>query len=113
MNKIDINALLKDILAQSEALAVELLKDYEKQGVNDVKQFLTDSKSDLERWTGELAQQQLSEAEFKDLVQGQIDVALMHGLKESGLAQVEIDKFTNGVVNIVTSVALNAAGKLF
>src|SRR6266404_2019949 len=112
MNKIDLDALLKDVLAQSETLAAELLKDFKDKGVADVKQFLSDSRSDLERRTGELTQGEITKDEFHDLVQGQIDVALLHGLKESGLAEVEIDKFTDGVIDILTEVAFSAAKSL-
>jgi hypothetical protein len=112
MSKIDINALIRDVIAQSETLAETLLKDFKDKAISDVRQFLTDSQADLERWTGELAAGEITKDEFHDLVQGQIDVALLHGLKQSGLTQIEIDKFTNGVIDIVTSVAFSAAKSL-
>jgi DNA topoisomerase VI subunit B len=109
MNTIDWNNLLKDIITQSETLAQQLISDFTKQGMQDVKDFLTNSKDDLQRWTVELAEQQITKAEFEDLVQGQIDVALLHALKETGLAQIELDKFKNGVVEIIVGVAFDAA----
>src|SRR6266850_6664246 len=109
---IDINAILKDILLQSETLAATMLKDFSNQGLNDVKQFLIASKDDLARWSGELSEGQITKEEFTDLVQGQVDVALLHGLKETGLGEIELDKFKNGVIDIVTKVVMNAAGKV-
>jgi hypothetical protein len=109
MKSINIDAVLQDIIAQSETLAQQLIKDFSKQGVAAVRQFLTDSKGDLARWTGELAEKQITKDDFDDLVRGQVSAAVLVGLAETGLAQVEIDKFTNGVTNIIVSVAFNAA----
>ena len=109
MKPIDFEAVLRDIIAKSEVLAQELLKDFTKQGVAAVKQFLIDSKDDLQRYTPELAEGQIDQDDFDDLIKGQVSAALMIGLEETGLAQVELDKFTAGVTNIVVAVAFDAA----
>jgi hypothetical protein len=109
MKSINIDAVLQDIIAQSETLAQQLIKDFTKQGVAAVKQFLVDSKVDLARWTGELAEGQITQDDFADLIKGQVSASVLVGLAETGLAQVEIDKFTNGVTNIIVSVAFDAA----
>src|SRR6266481_290553 len=106
--KIDLEALLKDIIAQSQTLAEQLIKDFTSQGIAAVKQALTDSKDDLARWTSELAEEQMTKDEFQNLVNGQVTLALMVGLKETGLVEVDIDKFTSGVEDIIVSVAFNA-----
>jgi len=89
---IDINAILKDILAQSETLAATMLKDFSNQGLNDVKQFLVGSKT---IWRGGQGTRggQIDKELFTDLLQGQVDLALLHGLKETGLGEIELDKF--------------------
>jgi hypothetical protein len=109
MKSINIEAVLQDIITQSEALAQQLIKDFSKQGVAAVRQFLTDSKGDLARWTGELAEGQITQDDFADLIKGQVSASVLVGLAETGLAQVELDKFTNGVTNIIVSVAFDAA----
>jgi hypothetical protein len=106
---IDIKSLIENILLQSAALAAQLISDYATKAQADVAQYVNDSKDDLTRWTQELADKKLSQDEFQDLVQGNVDVAVLHGLKRSGDEQIAIDKFKNGVVTIITSVALSAA----
>jgi hypothetical protein len=107
--KINIQALVDEILLQSAALAAQLISDYATKAQADVAQYVNDSKDDLTRWTQELTDKKLSQDEFQDLVKGDIDVAVLHGLKRSGDEQISIDKFKNGVVTIITSVALSAA----
>jgi hypothetical protein len=109
MKTINVDSVLRDIITQSEALAQQLIKDFSKQGIAAVRQFLTDSKGDLARWTGELAEGQITKDDLADFIKGDISSAVMIGLAETGLAQVELDKFTNGVTNIVVSVAFDAA----
>jgi hypothetical protein len=46
--------------------------------------------------------------EFKSAVQGQLDVAEMRALKQAELAQVRIDIFASGVLDIVVSAAFAA-----
>jgi len=109
MKSLDVEALLKEIITQSETLAQELLKDFSQKGVAAVKEFLADSKGDLVRWTGELAEGQIDQSDLDDLIKGQVSAALMIGLQETGLAQVELDRFTSGVTSIIVSVAFDAA----
>ena len=44
----------------------------------------------------------------RGLVRGQKDLAQMKALKQAGLAQVSIDTFTNGVLDIVINAAFAA-----
>lgn len=104
---IDINKLIQDVLLQSETLAKSLIQDFERQGMAALREYLAGAQEDLKRWTGELAQGQITQDEFKDLVQGQVTTALLAGLEQSGLAAVDLDKFTNGVVAILISVAFD------
>jgi len=105
----NIDAIFQDIIAQSEALAKTLIQDFQKQGVAAVKQFLVGSRGDLARWTGELAEGQITTDDLADLIKGQVSAALMIGLQETGMAQVELDKFSKGVTDIIVSVAFDAA----
>ena len=108
MANIDIGSLLKGIEDQSKALAERLFKQYTNRAMNDVRDFLQKCKDDLKRWIEELARGEIKKDEFKDLVKGQADLAEMHALKQAGLAAVQIDTFTNGVLDIVVSAAFAA-----
>ena len=108
MAKIDIEALLRNVENQTKTLAQEQLKQYTSQAVADVKGLLEKSKADLQRWVEELARGDIDKDEFESLVQGQIDVAEMRALKQSGLAEAQIESFVNGVIDIVVNAAFAA-----
>jgi hypothetical protein len=108
MANIDVGSIFKSIEDQSKALAEKLFKQYTQRAINDAKDFLQKSKGDLKRWIEELARGDISGDEFESLVKGQADVAEMRALKQAGLGAVQIDTFTNGVLDIVVSAAFTA-----
>jgi DNA repair ATPase RecN len=108
MAKIDVGSIFKSIEEQSKALAEKLFKQYTNQALSDVRDFLQQSKDDLKRWIEELARREIDRDEFESLVQGQADVAEMRALKQAGLAAVQVDTFTNGLLDIVVSAAFSA-----
>jgi hypothetical protein len=108
MANIDIGSVLKSIEDQAKALAEKLFKQYTHQAVSDVRDFLQKSTENLKRWVEELARGEIDKDEFKSLVKGQADLAEMRALKQAGLAAVQIDTFTNGVLDIIISAAFAA-----
>jgi len=108
MANIDINGLLRNVEEQTKALAEKQFKQYTQQAVGDVKDLLEKSKADLKRWVEELARGEMDKDEFESLVKGQLDVAEMRALKQAGLAEVQIESFVNGVVDIVVNAAFAA-----
>jgi hypothetical protein len=108
MASIPIGAIFKNIEDQTKALAQKQIKDYTQQAVGDVKDLLERSKADFQRWVEELARREIDRDEFESLVQGQIDVAEMRALKQAGLAEVQIESFVNGVIDIVVNAAMSA-----
>ena len=108
MAKIDINGILKNVEDQTKALAQKQIKDYSQQALTDVKSSLEDAKADLQRWVEELATSKIDKDEFESLVQGQLDVGKMQALKQAGLAEVQIESFVNGVIDIVVNAAFAA-----
>jgi hypothetical protein len=108
MANIDIGSIVRSVEDQSKALAEKLFKQYTHQAVSDVKDFLERSKNDLKRSVEGLARGDMDKDEFQSLVKGKADLAEMRALKQAGLAAVQIDTFTNGVLDIVVSAALAA-----
>ena len=108
MANIDIGSIFKSVEDQSKALAEKLFKQYTHQALSDVRDFLEKSKDALRRWVEDLDRGDLDKDEFESLVKGQADVAEMRALKQAGLAAVQIDTFTNGVLDIVVSAAFAA-----
>jgi hypothetical protein len=104
----NIDNILKTVQKQTKALAQNLFRQYTQQAMTDVQDFLEKSKSDLKRWAQQLAEKKIDADEFASLVQGKLDVAEMKALKQAGLAQVQLDTFTNGVVDIIVQAAVAA-----
>jgi hypothetical protein len=102
------DAILKDIETQSEALAKKLFQQFTRQAAADTQDFLAKSRADLERWTSELAREEIDQDDLASLVRGEKDLAEMRALKQAGLAQVTIDTFTNGVLDIAISAIMAA-----
>jgi len=105
---IDWNQIVKDVEAQVLALAEKIFEEYSKEASLDAKNFLENSADKLKRWTTMVASAIIDKEEFQSLVKGQLDVAEFHALKQTGLVQVRIDMFKNGLVTIVTTAVLGA-----
>ena len=108
MANIDFGSILKLVEDQSKALAEKLFKQYTHQALSDVRDFLEKSKDALRRWVEDLDRGDIDKDEFESLVKGQADVAEMRALKQAGLAAVQIDTFTNGVLDIIVNAAFAA-----
>jgi len=104
----NIDTILKTVEDQSKALAEKLFKQYTHQAVSDVRDFLQKSAVNLKRWVEQLARGDIDKDEFESLIKGQADVAEMRALKQAGLAAVQIDTFTNGVLDIIVNAAFAA-----
>jgi hypothetical protein len=103
----DFDKFLKTVKIGVEGLAKEMLMGHWQEALNGSKAFLDASKQDLELWTVQLAAGQLSKDDFKDLVLGQMDLAELELLKQSGLAKIKIDLFVNKVLNLVIDTAFD------
>ena len=108
MANIDIGSIFKSVEDQSKALAEKLFKQYTHQALSDVRDFLEKSKDALRRWVEDLDRGDLDKDEFESLIKGQADVVEMRTLKQAGLAAVQIDTFTNGVLDIIINAAFAA-----
>ena len=108
MANTDIGSIFKSVEDQSKALAEKLFKQYTHQALSDVRDFLEKSKDALRRWVEDLDRGDLDKDEFESLIKGQADVAEMRALKQAGLAVVQIDTFTNGVLDIIVNAAFAA-----
>lgn len=104
----DTDAILESIEAQSKALAEKLFAQFSQQAIADTQDFLATSREDIERWTGELARGEIDEDDLESLIRAERDVAEMRALKQAGLAQVNIDTFTKGVLDIAVNAIVAA-----
>jgi hypothetical protein len=104
----DTDRIVKSIEEQSQLLAEKLFHQFTRQAAADTRDFLDQSRADIERWAGELTRGEIDEDDLASLMRGEKDLAEMRALKQAGLAQVSLDTFTNGVIDIAISAIVAA-----
>jgi hypothetical protein len=97
----DFNDFFTALGSGIKALVMKTLKDFENEAVSDGKAFIETIKSDLNRWTRLLAQGELSQDDFAWLILGKKDLAKLLLLKEAGLSAIKIERFRNGIVDLI------------
>jgi hypothetical protein len=98
----------KQIEKDTATLAKTLLKGFAKQAVSDARDFQKRAETQMLEWLQDLANGDITKKNFESLVRGERDLAEMHALKDAGLAQVALDTFTQGFMEIVLNAALAA-----
>ena len=86
-------------------LAQKTLDSYTKQATTDGQAFLDAQKANLDKWTKELVDAELSKDDFADLVKGIQDLAELVALKQAGLAAARLDGFRTSLMNLVIDTA--------
>ncbi len=80
-------------------------KDVKDAALKDGSGFMDKAKKDLQRWTTLVAEGRLTKQDFEFLVKGKKDLAAMEALKQAGLTEVRVGRFTNGLIEVVTTTA--------
>jgi hypothetical protein len=110
------NPVLQSILSDIENQTLDAAKTAGKAAmtaaISDTKDFLVQALPRLERWFQALLDKNITEDEFKSLLLGLKDLAFVNALTVAGIAEIEIDKTRNTILQTLTSVASSAAGKL-
>jgi hypothetical protein len=96
------------VLQGSAGLARDFVEDRVVAAKDDVAAFLTASQQDLQRWTQQLAAGQLTQKQFKSLVRGQADVAQLFALAQAGATAASLQRFRNGLIDLVVKSAFAA-----
>lgn len=102
----DFNDFWEELKNEVIALAENQLQDFKDQAIAAGKDFIEQSKDDLKFWSEQLASGQMNKNDFEWLVKGKKDLAELILLKHKGLAKVQVDKFINGLLEVVIGTAL-------
>jgi hypothetical protein len=100
---IDFKNVLETLKNGVKDLAEKNLKDFVASATADGQAIITDLQDDLETWTLQLAQGEITKDDFTFLVLGQKDLIKMIALKQAGLAEIAVDRFKNGVFDLITN----------
>jgi hypothetical protein len=93
------------LLTNVESFAAENWNDLKQDAIEDSKKFLTEVKDDVQRWISLLAQGHLTHEDLLWLIKGKRDLAQLLYLKEKGLTKPDLDKFFEGLLEIIISTA--------
>jgi hypothetical protein len=96
---------LSAILSGSTALAQQTLQGFLTQAKGDTVAFLNQSKQNLNDWTVQLAQGQMTKDEFADLAGGLKDLAELHALTEAGVVVASVQQFRDALIKLVIDTA--------
>ena len=93
---------LKDGL---DVLIQDLLLEHKDKVLDGSKAFLKECEEDLQKWTKQLANGELSADDFKFLVEGKKDLLEVHLHTQIGLTKVALDKFRSALIDLVVQTA--------
>lgn len=91
----------------AKELAQETFNDFREDAKADAQAFIDKFKEDLKRWTKLLAQGDLSEQDFSDLIQAKKALAEIHLLRQKGVALTKLERFRSGLVNLIIDTAFD------
>lgn len=101
MATIDFDSLLKNLEEGISSLAVTTVKDYAAQAKTDGLNLVESLKTDLQKWSIEVADGNLTKDDLEFMVMSKKELIQMHALKQEGLALARIDAFKDGVLNLI------------
>jgi hypothetical protein len=99
------------IEAQIVALAEKILSGYTTQALKDFNDFKILVTDDVQQWMVAYVQGTLSLEDLQELVMGEGDLLKLEGLKQTGLALIALDSFTEGVMKILVTAVIGAVSK--
>jgi len=88
-------------------LAKNIFDDYQTEAQDDAEAFLEKTKVDLKRWSILLAQGELNQQDFGDLVLAKKALAEIHFLRQKGVALAKLERFRSGLVDLVVDTAVD------
>lgn len=101
MATINFNQLFEDLKTGAESVAKNSLQGYVDEAKKDGQEALSSMKVNLQRWAEEVETGVLTREDVTFLIQEETALAKMNALKQAGLAEVQIDKFKNGLINMI------------
>jgi hypothetical protein len=93
-----LDAALKELVART-------LDDVKDAATKDGDRYLKKCKADLEKWTVQLAKNELSAADFAFCLRSETDLGAMIALERAGLTAIRLSRFRDDLVQTVVHTA--------
>ena len=96
---------LTAVEAGLKTAATGTLSGYEAEVITDGQAFLATAKADLQTWTTQLAEGEITAADLADNVAGNIDLAKLQALTDAGIAAEALQTLRSTITKIVVDAA--------
>ena len=103
MATIDFSGVFETLKSGVIDLAKGTINDYVTQATQEGQNALDEMKTDLETWSKSLATGDMDIEDLKFLIAGRKEITEMRGLEQLGIAQIQLDKFKNGIVDLIVN----------
>lgn len=103
----DFDVFIDALKDGAKDLAKQTFNGFENQATQDAQEFVEKSKEDLKRWTTLLAQGDINQQDFSDLVLAKKALADMFALRQAGLSLIKLETFRKGLINLVVDTAFD------
>lgn len=107
MAAIDFNLILKDLVEQAKEIAISTFKDYKKEAGADAENLVSVMKVKLEKWSKQLANNEISKDDLIFLVQGQRELIEMKALKQTGIALIKVEELKNSILKATVNTIVS------
>ncbi len=104
------DTFLEDVLAILKEQIKENLPSIRDAVLKSGKEFILQSRKDLDRWNAMLAAGAITAEEYGWLVEARVSVAELNTLKAAGLALTRIDQVRLSLIRSITGAALGVVG---
>jgi len=82
-------------------LAKGTVSDCVSEATTAGQNALVEMKADIEDWSMSIATGEMDIKDVEFLIAGRKELTEMHGLEQLGIAQIELDKFKNGMIDLI------------
>jgi hypothetical protein len=98
---VDITNVINTLKIGVTNIAETDLKDYLSQATRDGQSIIDSLNSDLQTWTLQLENGEITKSDFAFNVKGKKDSLEMAALEQAGLAEIQVDQFKADVCNLI------------
>ena len=106
----DDKSFIQEVMMRFRSHLKEISSAHRETILESGRMFVSDSRLDLERWTGLLASGVLTKNELEWLVRAKVDLAEMEVLKQEGLTLARIDELRAALAGAVTGAVMHVIG---
>jgi hypothetical protein len=95
------------VLKNGKDLVETTLQGFQANAEADIQAYLAQERTILQNWTEEVAKGQMSQAEYADLLKGEVDVAKLASLTAAGVALADLERVRVGLIDVVVKAAFD------